>query len=105
MSWSVSSGPRGGGHEAGLTNTTTSIDDNGNEYIERADINISTRTGGRAISKDEIKKTALHEIGHALGMNGHSSNSADIMYAAISPKQTSYLNGRDRATINRLYGR
>lgn len=102
--WSGSAGPRGGGHEAGLTNTITSVDDYGHEYIERADINISTRAGRRGVSRDEIKKTALHEIGHALGLNGHSGRDSDIMYAAISPKQTAYLNGRDKATINRLYG-
>jgi len=32
-------------------------------------------------SKDEIFNTALHEIGHTLGIMGHSDNPNDIMYA------------------------
>lgn len=51
---------------------------------------------------DEIKHTILHEIGHALGISGHSDGGVDIMYV---PHQygISDLSPRDIETINWLY--
>ncbi len=51
---------------------------------------------------DEVKHTILHEIGHALGIIGHSDHSADIMYV---PHQFGVvdLSKRDIETINWLY--
>ncbi len=51
----------------------------------------------------EVKKTCLHEFGHALGLQGHSSRPDDIMYHAISPRQSPTLTARDQATITGLY--
>ncbi|MBX9670199.1 MAG: matrixin family metalloprotease [Candidatus Obscuribacterales bacterium] len=86
--------------KAGLTTTTRRSD-----FIEHARIQIRTV---RAFSKeaepsDRIKETALHEIGHALGINGHSTNTADIMYFGNTARQLPALTKRDRATIARLY--
>ncbi len=46
--------------------------------------------------------TALHEIGHALGIKGHSPNKSDIMYPIIQP-QVTHLSPRDIATMKALY--
>lgn len=86
--------------KAGLTTTTRR-----EAGIEHARIQIRTV---RAFSKeaepeDRIKETCLHEIGHALGLNGHSSNTADIMYFGNTARQLPALTKRDKATMARLY--
>ncbi|HEY9793792.1 MAG TPA: matrixin family metalloprotease [Candidatus Obscuribacterales bacterium] len=92
------------GTEAGLTTTDTYIDqDDGREYIDHAQTNILTRCDGRPLSDKELAETCLHEIGHGLGIEGHSSNPYDIMYYAVSSKQTGHLTPRDANTICHLY--
>jgi predicted Zn-dependent protease len=51
---------------------------------------------------DEVKHTILHEIGHALGLLGHSDSPEDIMYV---PHQygVAQLSSRDAETLNTLY--
>lgn len=46
--------------------------------------------------------TVIHEIGHALGIMGHSPHNLDIMYATHNPKVAS-LSQRDINTIRLLY--
>lgn len=46
--------------------------------------------------------TVLHEMGHALGMMGHSTEPGDIMYSTIGPAQDG-LTDRDRNTLRLLY--
>ena len=45
--------------------------------------------------------TATHELGHALGINGHSSSSADIMY--FTGNATDFLTLRDLNTLRTAY--
>ena len=92
------------GTEAGLTTTDTSVDpETGMEFIEHAKTHILTRYEGKTLSDGELEKTALHEVGHALGLEGHSSNPTDIMYYAVSSRQSGTLTGRDKNTMARLY--
>ncbi len=92
------------GDEAGLTTTDTVDDaDSNHEIIEHATTRVLTRYNGRALSDDEIAKTVLHEVGHGLGLEGHSSNPRDIMYYAVSGRQKFSLTPRDANTISRLY--
>jgi predicted Zn-dependent protease len=37
-------------------------------------------------SKDEMRAIVLHELGHALGIRGHSSSKGDIMYYQVQEK-------------------
>ncbi|MBK9282661.1 MAG: matrixin family metalloprotease [Candidatus Obscuribacter sp.] len=60
-------------------------------------------TSGKPLSPDEVKEIALHELGHALGLRGHSDNSSDIMYFNQSFRQLPALTKRDKATMARLY--
>jgi tetratricopeptide (TPR) repeat protein len=59
---------------------------------------------GGVLSDKVFTELCLHEIGHALGIKGHSPNRNDVMFFAtgeIFPLHT--LSARDVATINRLY--
>jgi hypothetical protein len=53
-------------------------------------------------TKDKLYSLCLHEIGHALGLDGHSPNGLDIMYWKSASLE---LSARDRATIAKLYKR
>lgn len=63
---------------------------------------ILTRRDGKPISLSQMQSIALHEIGHALGINGHSSNSEDIMFMSVDKNQTT-LSKRDVETLKALY--
>lgn len=90
--------------EAGNTITTTSINGRtGAVSISHAHINLLTQVGGNPFSDLEIKKVALHEIGHAIGIQGHSPNPADIMYAVTSRAQQPQLSPQDISAINQIY--
>ena len=48
---------------------------------------------------EAIEATALHELGHAFGLWGHSDNPADAMAAVPGAKPIRQLSPRDRATV------
>src|SRR5262249_32317709 len=50
-----------------------------------------------------VEKICLHEMGHALGMNGHSPNSRDVMYSSANLDDKPVLSERDKNTIRKLY--
>ena len=53
-----------------------------------------------------MRSICLHEIGHALGMPGHSSQAGDIMFAVMNFGTTIRdLSDRDKKTILDLYSR
>lgn len=66
---------------------------------------------GNYFSDKEIYNTTLHEIGHALGIMGHSYSSDDLMYMSSTPETTytryrsafHYLSTDDINTIILLY--
>lgn len=83
-----------------------------NDYLEKMNITFyDTNNQGRSFSEREIYNTAIHEIGHSLGIMGHSDNKDDVMYM----EQTSdtmfdkfrsgfqVLSQRDLNTISLLY--
>ncbi len=74
--------------------------------IKHANITLLTieRRTGKALPSDAMRAVCLHEIGHALGVIGHSPNSADTMYFSNSGRQLPALSRRDKATMNKLYG-
>lgn len=67
---------------------------------------------GEEFTKSEIYNTALHEIGHALGIAGHSDTPNDVMYSSnhkVSGVMSAYSNNifylskRDLNTLALLY--
>jgi tetratricopeptide (TPR) repeat protein len=55
------------------------------------------------LSDEAMKKVCLHEVGHALGLNGHSTDNHDVMFFTEAPSVWPALSKRDKATISRLY--
>lgn len=77
---------------------------NENEIVQvRVIILIVDPTGQKNISDEDMKKTCLHELGHALGFSGHSTNNKDVMFYSESPTVWASLTKRDKATMARLY--
>lgn len=68
---------------------------------------------GNYFSDKELYNTILHEIGHALGIMGHSYSSEDLMYMSSEQNQNSiftrfrsnfqYISSKDLNTIRLLY--
>lgn len=67
---------------------------------------------GTYFSDKEVYNTLLHELGHALGIMGHSYNSIDLMYQSTQDNSGlfgkyrsdfSYLSGQDVNTLQLLY--
>jgi predicted Zn-dependent protease len=52
---------------------------------------------------EALQATALHELGHAFGLWGHSDADDDAMAAVPGPRPVLELTARDRATVNWLY--
>lgn len=89
----LSQGERVGEQVSGWTNNT----------FTDADIVISlTNPVGRPLSSPELMHVALHEVGHALGIKGHSANPKDIMYPNVQPGVV-HLSSRDISTMRLLY--
>ena len=92
--------------------TTTNSTDRYNR-LDKMIINFyKTNPFGEEFSPSEIYNTALHEIGHTLGISGHSDNPHDVMYASnhkvsgvFSPYSHNiiYLSKRDLNTLALLY--
>lgn len=56
------------------------------------------------LTDNRVRVICLHEIGHALGLAGHTTNPDDIMFYSTSFKdEWRDLSGRDARTIQRLY--
>jgi predicted Zn-dependent protease len=104
VSWSDQAIETDSGTEAGKTRIFAKYNTQTNwGRIDRAEIRLLTRLPGRAFPEPEVRKAYLHEVGHALGIAGHSSDHNDIMYFAVGSRQSGALSSRDIATINYLY--
>jgi hypothetical protein len=85
-----------GGNTAGRTTYSYT----GSRLDLPVDIQLATRVGGNLVTSQDISMAALHEMGHALGLWDHSSNSRDVMYPVASSVS---FSKRDIATLYLLY--
>ena len=66
---------------------------------------VTARWGdGRVADLHEVYDTVLHEMGHALGLAGHSPDAGDVMAPRVGGSRTG-LTDRDRNTLKALYAR
>jgi predicted Zn-dependent protease len=66
---------------------------------------VTARWRGDEPSLETLYATMLHEMGHALGLGGHSPVAADVMYRSVVKSSRAGLTERDRATLRALYAR
>ena len=95
---------------AGFTNRT-SVGNDGTSYVTASGRSVTgtyfiTTSGcilddGTNSLNNYYLNTCIHELGHALGWYGHSTNSADIMYG-VNTNDTS-LSNRDILHIKQMY--
>jgi len=52
---------------------------------------------------DQVERNVLHEIGHALGMHGHSPIPADLMYEVARDRRVDRLSVEDVNSFRALY--
>jgi tetratricopeptide (TPR) repeat protein len=58
---------------------------------------------GTEVSDTSIKYLCLHEVGHSLGLTGHSPHKEDIMFFSNRDNEAPALSIRDKNTIEKLY--
>jgi predicted Zn-dependent protease len=64
---------------------------------------VLNRDTNASLTSDDMKKTCLHEIGHALGIVGHSPSNKDVMFYSNASAVWPALTKRDKATVLRIY--
>lgn len=84
---------------AGLTNNSFSSDD---KYLTKSFVKILSKkpNSNVKVTPSEVYNVAMHELGHAIGIIGHSPKNTDIMYASSNVKN---FSSRDIATIKIIY--
>ncbi len=78
----------------------------GSNGIEHVKIVILTAdpTPDSPLSQNQVKAVCLHEIGHGLGLLGHSPDPTDIMFCTMPAVDSKIsISTRDMGTIRKLY--
>ena len=63
---------------------------------------LSLRESGSTalLSEEKMRTVCLHELGHAIGLWGHSPDSADVLFFAATAQRPT---DRDKATLHKVY--
>lgn len=94
-----------GPNKNGITYYGSLTDKDGKKYFQKVRMSLShINDMGADNTNDIILTTALHEIGHALGIKYHSNSINDIMYYEVHTYRTNSLSNRDINTIKKIYG-
>jgi len=87
--------------EAGNITGVTEIARSGSTFFPPT-VKLALFAGDSRLSDREMTATAIHEVGHAIGLTGHSPARPDVMYYAST---AAGLTASDVATLRDLYGR
>ncbi len=74
--------------------------------LDKGEMDILTVSvqNNKPISDNPLRATCLHEVGHILGLTGHSTNPNDVMYISATLKDSWVdLSDRDKNTLIHLY--
>ncbi len=85
---------------AGVTNSRFRTTDG---QLLKARIKVATKRLGTAIPIEELYRVVLHEMGHAVGLVGHSPYPGDVMFFSLVEDGPSELSERDRTTLQMIY--
>jgi len=77
--------------------TTWSYDDNG------VNVSATTRIAVTGLGATDVQWVGCHEMGHAMGLNGHSKDEADVMFATHLLGSTWALTPSDVDTVKSDY--
>ena len=91
-------------NRVGITNSSH-ITIQGKIYMHKAHVSIS-KTDPWGFNQNDAKllKVTLHELGHAIGILGHSNSINDIMYYSTASTKNTSPSLRDIDSVNKLYG-
>ena len=87
------------GYIAGLTDNSFAGEE---RFLKKSWVQLlnTEPNSNKKITQAKVYSVALHELGHALGIVGHSPNPSDIMYAATKANE---FSARDIATLKIMY--
>ena len=71
------------------------------KYLQKVYVNITVNAN--ANQSDMLLTSALHEIGHSLGIRYHSENKNDIMYYNANSTKSDNISQRDINTVKKIY--
>ncbi len=90
-----------GGNTQGITRYTY---DASTSQMATASIKVALDDGsGHNLAANDIQSVIAHEIGHALGIGGHSPNSSDLLYPSLVFGAIRYPSQLDFNTIMTAY--
>lgn len=103
VTWTNTIDTRGHNSDGGTAYTAgLTIPNIKDDQIRYMDVKIATfDIQGKPQTTEIVYAVAIHELGHALGLLGHSDNPADIMFAQNQHVITPSV--RDKNTIRKLY--
>ena len=87
-----------GGLRGSISGNTTTLDD-GLRLVRATVVLARAHSDGRKLDAEETRVLALHELGHALGLE-HSDDPSSVMSATVRVRE---ISAADRAHVMSLY--